>query len=201
MSTSLYQHFAKLVPLTEAEFAPVAAALVPRSLQKKELLLQPGAVCRHISFVTRGVLRSFTTDAKGHEVIDQFGLEGWWMADLYSFLTHEPATYAIDALEPTEVLQLDQQATQHLLDTMPLFERYFRLLMQNNYIATHRRLALALGHTAEEKYDALLATTPGIMQRVPQHLIASYLGITPEFLSRIRSRRANPPRPPKDGTH
>jgi len=192
MQASIYQHFNRMVPLTEAEFAPLAAAFTPRTLRKKELLLLPGEVCRHISFVTQGVLRSFTTDAKGHEVIDQFALEGWWIADLYSFLTQEPATYAIEALETAQVLQLEQPVAQHLLDTMPKFERYFRLLMQNNYIATHRRLALALGRTAEEKYDALLATTPGIMQRVPQHLIASYLGITPEFLSRIRSRRVKP---------
>ena len=92
-------------------------------------------------------------------------------------------------LEPAQVLQLAQPAVQHLLDTLPQYERYFRLLMQNNYIATHRRLAMALARPAEEKYDALLAAIPTIMQRVPQHLVASYLGITPEFLSRIRSRR------------
>jgi CRP-like cAMP-binding protein len=190
MQASLYQHFNRLVPITEAEFAPLAEALTTRTLRKKEPLLQPGEECRHISFVERGLLRSFTTDAKGHEVVDQFAPEGWWLADLYSFLTHEPATYAIDALEATQVLQLTQQQTQLLLDTMPKFERYFRLLLQNNYIATHRRLTLALGRTAEEKYEALLASTPGIMQRVPQYLVASYLGITPEFLSRMRSRRA-----------
>jgi CRP-like cAMP-binding protein len=185
----IYQHIARMVPLTEAEFAPIAAVLTTRTLSKKEFLLRPGEVCRQLSFVTQGVLRLFTTDDKGHEVIDQFALEGWWVSDLYSFLTHEPATYAIDALEPAQVLQLDQAASQHLLDTAPKYERYFRLLMQNNYIATHRRLALALGRPAEEKYDALLAATPTIMQRVPQHLVAAYLGITPEFLSRIRSRR------------
>lgn len=139
--------------------------------------------------MAQGVLRAFTIDDKGHEFILQFALEGWWIADVCSFLCHEPGTYAIEALEPAQVLQLDHAAWQRLLDTQPKYERYFRLLLQNNYVATHRRLALALSHTAEEKYDALLATMPTILQRVPQHLLASYLGITPEFLSRIRSRR------------
>lgn len=189
MHELLYQHLARMAPLSAADFAPLAAALTQRTLRKKEVLLRPGEVCRYLTFVTRGLLRSFSTDAQGHETVDQFAFEGWWTSDLYSFLTQEPATYTIDALETTEVLQLDHAATQRLQDTMPQFGRYFLQLMQNNYIATHRRLTLALARPAEEKYDALLATSPTIMQRVPQHMVASYLGITPEFLSRIRSRR------------
>lgn len=163
MHDLLYQHLNRMVPLTEAAFAPIAAALTTRTLSKKELLLRPGEVCHQLSFVTRGVLRSFMSDDKGHETIDQLALEGWWISDLYSFLTHEPATYAIEALEPAQVLQLNQVASERLLDTVPQYERYFRLLLQNNYIATHRRLALALGYTAEEKYEALLAARPTIM--------------------------------------
>ncbi|MGI4873768.1 MAG: Crp/Fnr family transcriptional regulator [Janthinobacterium lividum] len=192
---ALYHHFNKLVPLTTTEFAAITDVFTFRALDKKEVLLWPGEVCRHLTFVTQGVLRAFTIDEKGHEFILQFALEGWWIADVYSFLCHEPGTYAIEALEPAQVLQLDHAAWQGLLDTQPKYERYFRLLLQNNYVATHRRLALALSRTAEEKYDALLATMPTILQRVPQHLLASYLGITPEFLSRIRSRRVKGPLP------
>src|SRR5690606_7524992 len=131
----------------------------------------------------RGLLRSFTIDDKGNEHILQFSLEGWWAADLYSFLTATPSPYHIEALEESELLLITKPSWDELLEKVPAFERYFRILIQNNLIATQRRLMVTFSETAEEKYLRLLKDFPDIIQRVPQHMIASYLGITRETLS------------------
>ena len=125
---------------------------------------------------------------KGNEPILQFSLEGWWIADLYSFLTEEPSIYNIEALENCELLLITKPSWDELLQKVPAFERYFRILIQNNLIATQKRLMSSLNETAEEKYKKLMENFPGCLQRVPQHMIASYLGITPETLSCIRGQ-------------
>jgi CRP-like cAMP-binding protein len=147
-------------------------------------------VCRYTAFVEKGMLRTFTVDEKGNEPILQFSMEGWWIADLYSFLTEEPSIYNIEALEECELLLITKENWEILLAKVPAFERYFRLLIQNNLIATQRRLMSSLSESAEEKYTKLINNFPGCIQRVPQHMIASYLGITPETLSRIRAQMA-----------
>ncbi len=146
---------------------------------------------QYLAFVTKGCLRSYTIDKKGEEHIVQFAPEGWWITDLYSFLTGKEATYFIDALEDSDVLLMDAAAYEKLCKTVPKFERYFRILLQNNYIATHRRVVASISLSAEEQYLQMLEEFPAIVQRVAQRHIASYLGITPEALdSRIRNRIA-----------
>ena len=120
----------------------------------------------------------------------QFSMEGWWVTDLYSFLTDEPSRYNIEALEDCELLLITKPSWDILLEKVPAFERYFRILIQNNLIATQRRLISSMTETAEEQYTKLIAGFPTCLQRVPQHMIASFLGITPETLSRIRSQMA-----------
>jgi CRP-like cAMP-binding protein len=139
-------------------------------------------------FVEKGALRSYTIDEKGNEHIVQFAIEGWWTSDMYSFITGEPSVYNIDVLEDSELLLLSNPSQEELLQKVPKFEKYQRLLVQAAYIALQRRLVLSLSQTAEEKYTRLLNTYPDIIQRVPQHMVASYLGITPETLSRIRKQ-------------
>ena len=113
-------------------------------------------------------------------------MEGWWVADLYSFLTNEPSTYNIEALEECELLLITKPSWDLLFQKIPAFEKYFRILLQNNLIATQRRLMGSLSESAEEKYEKLVASYPEHLQKLPQHMIASYLGITRETLSRIR---------------
>jgi CRP-like cAMP-binding protein len=138
-------------------------------------------------------MRAYSVDQKGEEHIVQFALEGWWISDLYSFLTGKPSTYDIEALEESDVLLIDLPSYEKLCTTVPAFERYFRILLQNNYIATHRRLLASISLSAEEQYVQLINDYPTIVQRVAQRHIASYLGITPEALSRIRGRMAKHP--------
>src|SRR5204862_1258831 len=160
---------------------------IPKKLRKKQWLLQEGDVCKYVAFVEKGLLRSFTVDDKGHEHIAQFAFEGWWIADQVSFLTGEPSEYNIEALEDCELLLLTKPAEEKMLEKIPKLERYFRILLQNSLIATQKRLVSSLSQSAEERYSELINACPDTLpQRIPQHMLASFLGITPETLSRIR---------------
>jgi len=186
----LSQSIEEKISISKEEFDFCKTLFIPKKLRKKQYLLQEGDVCRYTAFVEKGMLRTFTVDEKGNEPILQFSMEGWWIADLYSFLTEEPSIYNIEALEECELLLITKENWEILLAKVPAFERYFRLLIQNNLIATQRRLMSSLSESAEEKYTKLINNFPGCIQRVPQHMIASYLGITPETLSRIRAQMA-----------
>lgn len=186
----LLQSIEEKISISKEEFDFCKTLFIPKKLRKKQYLLQEGDVCRYTAFVEKGMLRTFTVDEKGNEPILQFSMEGWWIADLYSFLTEEPSIYNVEALEECELLLITKENWEVLLAKVPAFERYFRLLIQNNLIATQRRLMSSLSESAEEKYTKLINNFPGCIQRVPQHMIASYLGITPETLSRIRAQMA-----------
>lgn len=184
----LHQKINEVIQISEEDFALAKTLFLPKKLRKKRYLLQDGDPCKYTIFVEQGLLRSFTIDEKGNEHILQFSVKGWWAADLYSFLTGEPSNYNIQALEDSELLLITQPSWEELLTAVPAFERYTRILMQNNLIATQRRLMESFSETAEEKYLRLLKDHPDIVQKVPQHMIASYIGITRETLSRIRSQ-------------
>ena len=184
----LFKTINQKVTLTEEEQEACKAFFTPKRLRKKQYLLQQDDVCKYTAFVEKGILRSYTVDDKGSEHIVQFALEGWWISDMYSFLTGEPSTYSIDVLEDAELLLLSRSSNEELLQTVPKMERYFRILSQNALIAMQRRITGSLSQTAEEKYNQMLNAYPHIIQSVPQHMIASYLGITPETLSRIRKQ-------------
>jgi CRP-like cAMP-binding protein len=190
MFDRLREQVLKLIPLSDDEFPFCTSSMIPKRIRKDTYLVQEGEHSKYLAFVTKGCLRSYTIGRKGEEHIVQFATEGWWITDLYSFLTGKESTYFIDALEDSDLLLLDAVAYEKLCTTVPKFERYFRILLQNNYIATHRRVVASLSMSAEEQYLQMLQESPGIVQRVAQRHIASYLGITPEALSRIRNRIA-----------
>jgi len=182
----LYKKITEKIPLSEEEFEVCKALFTPRKVRKKQFLLQEGDVSKYQIFVNKGLLRSYTIDEKGAEHILQFALEGWWTADLYSFFTGEPSLFNIEALEDSELLLINRPSWETLLEKLPALERYFRILIQNSLIATQRRLMESLSETAEKKYLKFMQLYPESIQRVPQHMIASYLGITRETLSRLR---------------
>ena len=190
MFERLLQSVTEKVSVTDEEFNIAKTLFQPKKLRKKQYLLQEGDVGKYTAFVEKGMLRTFKVDEKGNEAILQFSMEGWWAADLYSFLTNEPSLFNIETIEECELLLITKPSWDLLLDKVPAFERYFRILIQNNLIATQRRLMGSMSETAEEKYIKLIDNFPGCTQRVPQHMIASYLGITRETLSRIRSQLA-----------
>jgi CRP-like cAMP-binding protein len=154
---------------------------------KRQFLLQEGDVCRELAFVEKGALYSYTVDSKGNQHVIRFAFEGWWMANLQSFFTGNSTTLNIEVLEDSELLMLDRKNHAKLLDDIPAYERYHRIIVQNAYVALQQRAENALGLTAEEKYRRLIEQNPEFMNRVPLNLVASYLGMSPETLSRVRS--------------
>ncbi len=186
MSSPLRAHILKRISITEDEFKQSLTFFTPKKLKKHQFFLQDGDVCRNLGFVTKGCLRIYTTDSKGDEHVIQFAIEDWWVSDLNSFLSGKPSTWDIDALEPSELLLLEKNDREKLLAAVPKMERFFRLLQEANYIATHKRINESLSASAEERYLSFIKTYPALVRRIPQNQIASYLGITAQSLSRIR---------------
>ncbi|MVN90321.1 Crp/Fnr family transcriptional regulator [Mucilaginibacter aquatilis] len=186
----LLSHISEKVTLNEQEKALMQNYFVPKRLRKRQYLLQEGNVCRNLAFVSKGLLRTYNVDDKGDEHMSIFGWEGWWISDFNSFLTGVPAVFNIDAIEDSEVLLLSRENYEAITLAIPMMDRYFRILYQNSLVTKERRLMSSVTDTAEEKFLRLSQSNPDMIERIPQNLIASYLGIAPETLSRIRKNIA-----------
>ncbi len=182
----LRTHIQKRVELTDEEFELARTFFIPKKFRRGQFLLYAGEICKHVAFVEQGCLRQYYVDAKGEEHVVQFAIEDWWISDMYSTLTGKPATYNIDALENSEVLLFERGRLDELSERVPQFEKFFRLLLEGAFVAKERRIAASISLSAEEQYLCMQEMYPKIVQRVPQNQIASYLGITPQSLSRIR---------------
>jgi CRP-like cAMP-binding protein len=178
------QYNSKAIP--NDDFELVKEAFVPKRIRKRQYLLQEGDVCKYLSFIVKGAMRQYSVDARGNEHIVRFGIENWWMADRESFELSTPTVYNIDALEDTEVLQITHTNLTALKQAVPAVNNLTMALDKRSYIAAQKRLTAAISLTAEERYQYLFKNHPIFFQRFPQAMIASYLGISPETLSRIR---------------
>lgn len=191
MDTDLIiKNVARHITLDEKEKAFFLSVLEPKSLKRKTLYLKTGTVCKYSAFVLDGALKGFTVDREGKEHILSFATPGWWISDMYSLLSQKPAILNIEAIADAEVLTLSRDNQQLLYEKIPKFERFFRILVENSLVANQQRLIDNMSSTAEERYLRFIKKYPTIPSCVPQHNIASYLGITPEFLSKIRARLA-----------
>lgn len=189
-SQPLLDYFNKLIPLSHEEQALVRAKFHPHLFLKKQFALQHGDVCEYFYFVVRGCLRLYMVDNKGVYHILQFATENYWILDLTSFHKKKPAILNIDALEDTVVLRISHADLIDLYLKAPKFDRIFRVLLENHFMLQQQRMTQLFSSTAEERYQLFLETYPHLLNRLSQVQIASYLGVTPEFLSRIRSRMA-----------
>ena len=188
MHDQLEKSIKKKIALEQDEWAAIKSFFIPKKIRKRQYLLNAGDVCQYFCFVEKGLLRSFSIDNNANEHVVQFAPEGWWISDMGSFLSGDNAVYNIEALEDAELLLLTKQSLDEMLTKVPKMERFFRLLMQNNIVVLQRRIVGTLSLSAEEKYKRMIMLYPDILQRSPQQYIASFLGITPETLSRVRKQ-------------
>ncbi|MEO3403984.1 Crp/Fnr family transcriptional regulator [Mucilaginibacter sp. CAU 1740] len=186
MISVLFSHIEEKVALTKQDREKISTYFVAKKLRKKQYLLQEGDICKNLAFVAKGLLRTYNVDDKGDEHMSVFGWEGWWISDFNSFLSGEKAVFNIDAIESSDLLLISRPDYEALTLDVPVMDRYFRILYQNSLITKERRLMGSITYTAEEKYVKLAESNPQLIKRVPQNLIASYLGIAPETLSRIK---------------
>jgi CRP-like cAMP-binding protein len=175
-------------PLTEDEKTLIRQTFTPHKLRKRQSLLRPGEICRKYAFITKGSMRMYTVDEKGAERTVTLGIEEWWLGDRESFSYSTPSRYYIDALEDCELLCITFQEELNLIQQVPAYAQMKVKLDQNNEIANNLRIISAISDDAEQRYADLLQRYPEFLQRFPQAIIASYLGINKDTLSRVKRK-------------
>ena len=193
----LLEYFDKSIPLNEEEKDLVREKFHSRLFRRRQYVLQEGDVCTQFNFVVRGCLRTYKIDEKGNTYILQFATENYWINDLGSFHGVKPSVLNIDALEDTIVLQISHDDLVSLFQQAPKFDRIFRVLVEKGFIRLQERLLQNISSTAEERYQSFLELYPHLTNRLSQVQIAAFLGVTPEFLSRLRNKRSTAAKPSK----
>jgi CRP/FNR family transcriptional regulator, anaerobic regulatory protein len=185
------KNVAKHILLSEDEVLYFVSLLRMKQVQKRTILLKEDQACKEINFVHSGTLRAFYKTKEGKESTIMFAIADWWITDMFCFINQQPAMLNIEAVENTFIFQLLKDDLEKLYNKVPKFERFFRIIMQNAYIREQLRIIENLSLSAEERYNNFLGKYPHIVKQVTQKQIASYLGITPEFLSTIRRIKKN----------
>lgn len=188
----LIHYFSKFLPLEEQEIAFLESVIKERKVRRRQFILQEGDVCKFNSFVIEGCFRMYMVDEKGKEHNLQFAVENWWIGDIGSFHSEQPSQLNIEAIENSVILQIKKEDQLRLLVEYPKFNRIFRVFTENALISLQRRVLQNISSTAEEKYLDFEERHPSFFNRISNVQIASYLGVTPEFLSTIRKRLAKP---------
>lgn len=190
MHPNLINHIQNYIELDDNQIQIICRYFKRLNLRNKEYLLENGQVCKSLFFVEEGCTRMFFYTDKGVEQITQFALENWWITDYFSFSDQKVSEYNIQAIEKTEILAIDYQSLEKLLQELPLLERYFRIIMQRALAASQLRIKLLYDLSKEELYLHFSTYFPDFVQRVPQYMLASFLGLTPEYLSEIRKKKS-----------
>lgn len=185
---SIITHVSRHIRLSADECRRFTEMLKPVELARKDRLLQEAAPCRMLNYVEEGALRAYYIGPDGKEHTIMFAIRDWWITDMYCYLNNLPAMVNIEAIAPTRLWQLEKNSFDRLFTEIPAFERFFRILMQNAYTREQLRVIQNLSLPAEERYKGFLEKYPLIATQVTQKQIASYLGVTPEFLSTIRKK-------------
>lgn len=189
MIQKLIQHINSISPLTEDEELIIQELVKEKVIPRKKFLHIAGEVMNSTAFVVEGCLRSYVVDKNGYEHVLQFAPENWWISDMYSFVKHKPSELNIDALVDTKILILSRDCQLSIFDRIPKLERYFRILTENALAASNHRTIDILSLPARNRYEKFCDLYPTLIHSIPQKQIASYIGITPEFLSKLRAER------------
>jgi CRP-like cAMP-binding protein len=184
----LKKHINKFTKVSDEEFEEIKKFFNTTEVIKKENLLVEGQICRHNYFVLNGLLRKFYINEKGVEQTTEFAIETWWLTDNFAYENQVPTEFYIQAVEKSTILYITQEQQEKLLEEFPAMERYFRFIYQRAYAAAQKRIKFLFSLSKEEFYFQAVKNHPHFVQRVPQYLIASYLGFTPEYLSEIRKK-------------
>lgn len=187
---ALIDNIQEIVPLNGEDILLIENAFKTVQLEKKQFLIQAGEASNHMRFIADGCLKLFRVDDTGKEHILQFGIAGWWVNDLYAYLTKKPATLYLQAITESTVLQIHRDSLNELYDKIHMMDRFFRIKTQNGYVALQERTINTMSQTSEERYLEFIRRYRVMEQQIPQYMIASYLGITPEHLSAIRKNFA-----------
>jgi len=188
MFPNFINHLKKHVELNIDEIATLKDFVKIIEVRKKDFLLEEGKICRYNYFVEKGLLRMFFVNEKGVEQITQFALENWWMSDHMSLIMEKPSVFNIQAVENATIIAIAQSKQEQLFKQLPQLERYFRIMMQRAYAATQMRFKYFHDFSKEESYRQFISSFPDFTQRIPQYMLASYLGLTPEYLSELRKK-------------
>ncbi len=186
--TNLTRHIQKYVNLTDPQIKRINELIQVNKVKKKEFLLMEGSTCQSDYFVSHGCLRMYFIKENGAEQITQFAIEDWWISDYMSLITQKASSFYIQAIEDSEIIELETEAMELLAEEIPQVEKYFRSVTQRAYAAAQFRIKLLYGLSREDLYQHFLSNFPGFVQRVPQYMLASYLGFTPEYLSELRKK-------------
>ena len=183
----LIEHFKNYIPLNEEEKELFEDRVTQRNVKRRQMILQEGFICKHYSFVEKGCFRMYGVDAKGVEHNIQFAAENDWITDIGSFHREKPSKLFIEAIEPSVILQIEKQDLYFLYRSIPKLDRIFKVIVENKFVELQNHVLQNISSTAQERYLNFLEQYPQLALRLPNTQIASYIGITPEFLSKIRS--------------
>ena len=187
----LLAHINKRIALTEAEEQLFLNSFKLAKIKKRQFIIQPEFVAKHRHYVLEGAFRAYVVADEGQEHTIQFAIEDWWISDYNSYIYQQPATMFVMALEDSVILKIDYESEQMLKESNHKFETFFRMMAESSVAAMQRRLISNLTQTAEERYELYLEKYPKIANRVPQYALASFLGMTTEFLSKIRNKKTH----------
>lgn len=188
MAQLLLDNFRRHIELSSEEADTILKKFKKESYKSKTVLIRPGMDANFTYFVLKGVLRSYTIDANGTEHILNIATPNWWMADMYSYLGDKPAIMYVDVVDDCELLSITREEVETLYEEIPRLERFFRILTENNLLSNQQRVLDKMSLTAEERYEKFIKKHPEVTQCLPQKYIASYIGVTPEFFSKMKSR-------------
>ncbi|HLP64953.1 Crp/Fnr family transcriptional regulator [Flavobacterium sp.] len=182
-------YFKRYIDLTQEEEDYLCSLVKVVKVKKRQYIVQPDFVCKYRTYVVSGTFRAYLIGNEGQDHTIAFAIDDWWISDYNSYIFQQPATLFVESLEDGVIIQLDYNAEQLLKETNPKFEKFFRIITERSFAFLQKRMLSALSKTAEERYEEFVEKYPKVVQRVPQYALASYLGMSTEFLSKIRNKR------------